>query len=66
MTLTKTNTYYWEINMARKLIKLQELIEKSCKSTPKLKCKLVGAVGKDGHHIEFPEDIDVIVDCESK
>jgi len=52
--------------MKRKLIKLQDLIEKSCKSTPKLKCKLIGVVGKDGHRIEFPEDIDVIVDCESK
>jgi len=52
--------------MKRKLIKLQDLIEKSCKSTPKLKCKLVGVVGKDGHRIEFPEDIEVIVDCESR
>ena len=52
--------------MKRKLVRLQDLIEKSCKNTPKLKCKLVGVIGKDGHRIEFPEDIEVIVDCKSK
>ena len=52
--------------MKTKLVKLQEIIEKSCKTTPKLKCKLIGVVGRDGHRIEFPEDIEVILECGSK
>ena len=52
--------------MKTKLIKLKELIEKSCKNTPKLKCKLIGVVGHDGYRIEFPEDIEVILECGSK
>ena len=52
--------------MQRKLIKIQELLDKSCKSTPKLKCKLIAVVGRDGHRIEFPHDIEAIIECGSK
>jgi hypothetical protein len=52
--------------MSTKLILLKDLVEKSCKNTPKLKCTLVAVVGKDGYRISFPEDVQVIIKCESK
>lgn len=52
--------------MSTKIVLLKDLIQKSCKNTPKLKCELVAIVGKDGHRIEFPEDIEVIIKCRSK
>ena len=45
---------------------LKDLVEKPCKNTPKLKCELIAVVGKDGHRIEFPADIEVVIKCESK
>ena len=52
--------------MSTKLMLLKDLVEKPCKNTPKLKCELIAVVGKDGHRIEFPADIEVIIKCESK
>jgi hypothetical protein len=52
--------------VSTKLILLKDLVEKSCKNTPKLKCELVAIVGKDGYRILFPEEIEVIIKCESK
>ena len=52
--------------MRTKLIKLQELIEKYCKDTPKLNSKIIGVVGRHGNRIKFPEDIEVILECGNK
>jgi hypothetical protein len=52
--------------MSNKIVLLKDLLEKSCKSTPKLKCELIAVVGKDGYRIAFPEDIEVIIKCGSK
>jgi len=52
--------------MSNKVVLLKDLLEKSCKSTPKLKCQLIAVVGKDGHRIAFPEDIEVVIKCESE
>jgi hypothetical protein len=53
-------------DVSTKLILLKDLVEKSCKNTPKLKCELVAIVGRDGYRILFPEEIEVIIKCESK
>jgi len=52
--------------MSTKVVLLKDLVEKSCKNTPKLQCQLVAVVGKDGHRISFPDDVEVIIKCGSK
>jgi len=52
--------------MKTKLVTIKNLVEQSCKNTPKLKCKLVGIVDADGNRIALPEQVEAIVECGSK
>ena len=52
--------------MSNKVVLLKDLIAKSCKNTPKLKCELVAVVDKAGRRIEFPDYVEAIIKCESR
>jgi hypothetical protein len=52
--------------MKTKLVSVKNLVEQSCKNTPKLKCKLIGVVDAEGNRLKLPEQVEVIVECGSK
>lgn len=53
-------------HMATKIVNIKELIEKSCVNTPKLKCKLVAVLDKNGNRLDNSNKVEVIIECESK